>query len=91
MPAKTPEQRLDQIEERIDAIEQAFLALMASDETDAEMEERDSLGSMAESCLAPDDYHLTQAERGGDINPRRRRVLRRAQWLLAGNFHTKPD
>lgn len=74
MPQKTVEQRLELIELRQDAFEMAIRALVNQDVDSAEEEGRDDIGNQAQSCIAYDDYHLTQAEREGDINPRRRRI-----------------
>lgn len=40
---------------------------MNQDVDSAEEEGRDDIGNQAQSCIAYDDYHLTQAEREGDI------------------------
>lgn len=58
---------------------------MSSDEVAAELEGRDSVGSMAEVCLGPADHQQTKDESVGDLNPRLRRILERAKWLLGGN------
>lgn len=83
MPQKTIEQRLDLIELRQDAVEMAIRALVQQDIDAAEEEGRDDIGNQAQSCIANDDYHLTQAERAGDLNPRRRRIIDLANWLLS--------
>lgn len=69
----------------------AFMAIMASDAGAAEDEERDSIGSMAEACLGPLDHDLSQSEKVGDVNPRLRRIVERAKWLLAGNPYDPID
>ncbi len=91
MPALTTEQRIARLEERQEALDMAFMAVMASDQVTAEDEGRDSTGSMAEGCLGPLDYDLSQSEKVGDVNPRLRRIVRRAQWLLAGKPYTPID
>lgn len=85
MPQKTVEQRLELIELRQDAFEMAIRALVNQDVDSAEEEGRDDIGNQAQSCIAYDDYHLTQAEREGDINPRRRRIIDLAIWLLSSS------
>lgn len=89
MGASPTLERFVSIEERLDALEMAFMAVMAADESQAEDEQRDSAGSMAGDSLGPIDYAATQAEKKGDPNPRLRRVIERAYWLLAGNPHAE--
>jgi hypothetical protein len=84
MGASPTLERIVTIEERLDALEMAFMAVMAGDQGTADEEGRDSLGSHGGSVLAYDDYHLTQAEKAGHLNPRLRRVMDRAHWLLQG-------
>ena len=91
MPVPSADQRLARREERQDAMELAFMAIMTNDQTAAEEEGRDSIGSLAEAAVGPLDYDLRQSERQGDINPRLRRVIERAKWLLAGNPYEQID
>lgn len=91
MPAPSVEQRLAKLEERQDAMDMAFMAIMTNDQAAAEEEGRDPIGSLAEAAVGPLDYDLSQSERQGDINPRLRRVVERAKWLLAGNPHAPID
>lgn len=91
MPTPSIEQRLAKLEERQDAMDMAFMAIVTNDQTAAEEEGRDSIGSLAEAAVGPLDYDLRQSERGGDINPRLRRVIERAKWLLAGNPYDPLD
>ncbi|MBB4083225.1 hypothetical protein [Brevundimonas lenta] len=79
------------LEERQDAMDMAFMAIMTNDQTAAEEEGRDSIGSLAEAAVGPLDYDLRQSESQGDINPRLRRVIERAKWLLAGNPYDPLD
>ncbi|NJC42033.1 hypothetical protein GGQ87_002328 [Brevundimonas alba] len=79
------------LEERQDAMDMAFMAIMTNDQTAAEQEGRDCIGSLAEAAVGPLDYDLRQSERQGDINPRLRRVIERAKWLLAGNPYDPLD
>jgi len=82
MGTLSTEERIVRLEERQEAMETAFRAILFADYTAAQEQGRDGLASDGLTALAPDEYCLNQAEKSRDASARRRRILDRAAWLL---------